>query len=454
MAEPVALAVVGAGPAGMACAIAARRRGLTVTVIDEQPGPGGQIWRGIEQAGRFGKPEALYSEHEAGVRTVAEFRACGATYLPDTQLFQLEPGWRLFLRDPGGVRILRARDLIIATGAMERPVVFDDWTLPGVMTVGAAQILFKRSGLVPTGPVWLAGYGPLLLLYAAQLLSAGGRIAGVIDTRPASATGGWLRPFIGAALRAAPDLAKGAAWMAQLRLARVPVIRATGFAAEGQDRLEAITVTDRAGRLQSFAAQHLLVHEGLVPRPHDGMLAGVGYVWDAAQGCLVAQDGAAKGLSVQVIGDAARIAGARAALAAGTLAGAGAGGPQPGSAGVRDAALRAFLDAYFPPRTLPEDLPDTTPVCRCEDITAAAIRAEAAAQGIDQIKGMTRAGMGRCQGRQCAIAVARLHGLASGRPEAAHQTYRSRPPLKPLRMGDLATLAPGPPAPAPKANRR
>ena len=439
MSEPVDLAVIGAGPAGMACAIAARRRGLSVTVIDEQPAPGGQIWRDLERAGRFARPKAMYSEHALGLRTIAGFRACGAQYLPDSQLFQIEPGWRLFVRGNGRVRVLGARQLVIATGAIERPVVFDDWTLPGVMTVGAAQILLKRSGLVPSSPVWLAGYGPLVLLYAHQLLAAGGRIGGVIDTGPA-ATAGWLRPLLGAVRHAAPDLAKGAAWLARLKLAGVAVFRAAGFAAEGRERLEAIAVTDRAGRVRRFPAEMLFVHEGLVPRTHDAMLAGTGHVWDTAQGCLVADPAAGEDLPVRVIGDAARIAGARAALVAGAHAGAGGDGPPPGGGHARDAALRRFLDAWYPPRPLTGSLPGTTPVCRCEEITAAAIRAEAVAQGLDQIKGDTRAGMGRCQGRQCSIDVAQLHGLASGRPGADRQTYRARPPLKPLRLGELAAL--------------
>lgn len=184
-----------------------------------------------------------------------------------------------------------------------------------------------------------------------------------------------------------------------------------------------------------------MVHEGLVPRVHDGLLAGLSYRWDKVQGCLL-PDAGTKGADDEprIIGDAAGISGARAALAVGQLAGTGA---PPGLRGpaIRDAALRRFLDAYYPPRPLTSDLPDSTVVCRCEEVSAAEIRAAATATGLDQIKGITRAGMGRCQGRQCAMAVARLHALASGRPEAEYQTYRVRPPLKPVRMGELAALA-------------
>lgn len=176
--EAFDLAIVGAGPAGMACAIAARKTGSKVVLIDEQPTPGGQVWRGIEASERFSHPKVLWSDYAAGRRTIAAFRRSGVSYLSMTQVFQIEPGWQLFLRGPEGTRALAARQLVLATGAIERPVVFSGWTLPGIMTVGAGQILLKRSGLIPDGPVWLAGRGPLLLLYAVQLLASGGAYRG------------------------------------------------------------------------------------------------------------------------------------------------------------------------------------------------------------------------------------------------------------------------------------
>src|SRR5207302_8703730 len=81
-------------------------------------------------------------------------------------------------------RLLQARRIVLATGAMERPFPIPGWTLPGVMTVGGAQILLKSSGLVPRGRTVLAGCGPLLWLIAWQYLNAGVRLAAVFDTAP------------------------------------------------------------------------------------------------------------------------------------------------------------------------------------------------------------------------------------------------------------------------------
>ena len=80
--------------------------------------------------------------------------------------------------------IVRARAAILATGAQERPFPIPGWTLPGVMSVGGAQILLKTAGLVPQGRVVIAGSGPLLWLAAGQLMDAGATIDALLETVP------------------------------------------------------------------------------------------------------------------------------------------------------------------------------------------------------------------------------------------------------------------------------
>src|SRR4051812_37665570 len=198
--------IVGAGPAGMAAALAARRLGLQVVVVDEQPAPGGQIWRSVEMAYR--RDPILGRSYVEG-RAVAEaFRISGAIYQPCAQLWQIEPGFRAFLSQSGQAQVIEAKTVILATGAQERPIPFPGWTLPGVLTVGAAQILLKNAGQIPAAPVWIAGSGPLPLLYAVQLLRAGGQIAGYLDTTPTGQWRGALRHVLGA-LRVPGNLIEG-----------------------------------------------------------------------------------------------------------------------------------------------------------------------------------------------------------------------------------------------------
>lgn len=176
------VAIVGCGPAGMSAAIRLRKLGYVVSVIDEQPSPGGQIWRGIERNQHQPLVDALGADYSKGRALVEQFRASGAEYVPNTQVWQIEEGWGVFLTSEGQARRLAARAVLLANGAQERPVPFPGWTLPGVMTVGAAQILLKSGGMLPQGRVWIAGSGPLPLLYATQNLFLGSGISGYLDT--------------------------------------------------------------------------------------------------------------------------------------------------------------------------------------------------------------------------------------------------------------------------------
>ena len=149
----VDLAIVGAGPAGMGAAIEAAALGLSVTVLDEQPAPGGQVFRAVEAAS--GDP-ALQGEFATqGAALARQFRATkGIGYRPSTTLWHLDRQAGLLSVLHGGASSeIEARRVLLATGAQERPVPIPGWTLPGVMGMGAAQILLKTAGAVPSGDV-------------------------------------------------------------------------------------------------------------------------------------------------------------------------------------------------------------------------------------------------------------------------------------------------------------
>jgi NADPH-dependent 2,4-dienoyl-CoA reductase/sulfur reductase-like enzyme len=210
------LLIVGAGPAGMSAAVQACAYELNVLVVDEQPAPGGQIWRGIETVGQSARASILGAGYLDGVGVAEGFRKSGATFAPETSLWHVERGPLAFLKTAGASFHKAPKALLLATGAQERSVPFPGWTLPGVMTVGAGQILLKSSYQIPDKPVWIAGCGPLAFLYAIQLLDAGAVIAGFLDTTPRGRTiqntPSLLRALFGAPL----DLVKGVKWMARL----------------------------------------------------------------------------------------------------------------------------------------------------------------------------------------------------------------------------------------------
>jgi thioredoxin reductase len=453
------LLVVGAGPAGMGAAVTARRHGVSVLVVDDQPAPGGQIWRGVETVASTPRGRQLGASYRAGVARVAAFRASGAAYEPASQLWQIEPGFRAFLTREGKARSVAAKAVVLATGAQERPVPFPGWTLPGVLTVGAAQILIKAAGQVPEKPVWIAGSGPLPLLYATQLLAAGGAIAGFLDTTPRGRVMAAL-PHLPGALGQLGKLAAGLGWRMALKRAGVPVIRhVTELVADGEGRLRSLRYRTENGDEGTVAAEVVLVHEGVVPSIHAPLALGCAVGWRADQQCYAPSIdgwGETSVPGVFVAGDGAGIGGAEAAEIRGCLAGLKAavklgGLSEAGAEGAarplrrslaRELALRPFLDRLFAPRPQVFAPADETIVCRCEEITAGEIRKRAVdgRPGPNQLKAFTRAGMGPCQGRQCGYTVMHILAAAQSRPVSQVGFFRVRPPLKPVTLGELASL--------------
>jgi NADPH-dependent 2,4-dienoyl-CoA reductase/sulfur reductase-like enzyme len=453
----VDLLIIGAGPAGMTAAIIARRYGLVVMVIDDQAEPGGQIWRSIETTTR--RDGILGPSYVEG-RAVAEtFRASGANYQPGTQLWHIEPGFRAFVSRDRQAQVIEAKTVILATGAQERPIPFPGWTLPGVLTVGAAQILLKNAGQIPVNPVWIAGSGPLPLLYAVQLLRAGGQVAGYLDTTPVGQWRAALR-YLPRALRASGDLVKGFCWMAMLRRSKAPLINGVvEIESLGAEQIEALRYRTNDGEMATVEARTLLVHEGVVPNIHLTSSLDCEVVWDGAQECyvpVVDSWGESSKADLFIAGDGAGIAGAKAARLRGELAAlriaAKLGCTNDVSAAAaalpirrklnRELALRPFLDALFRPRPEIFAPSDQTVVCRCEEVVAGQIRAVATVgrPGPNQIKASTRAGMGPCQGRQCGYTVTRILSAMQNRPPSEVGFFHIRPPLKPVTLGELASL--------------
>ncbi len=446
------LAIVGAGPAGMAAACVAAELGLATVVIDEQPAPGGQIYRGVERA----LPDSpLGPDYLAGREVVAAFRACGAEYRPETAVWHIDPDGTLAVMAGGHSDTVAARHVILATGALERPLPIPGWTLPGVMTAGAAQILLKTADLVPDGRAVLAGQGPLLYLAAAQLARAGATPAAILETAPHANYHAAARR-VGAAWACRRDIAKGLALIRELRRAGVPIRRGVrGLRAVGRERVEGVAWD--GGEL---AADLVLVHDGVIPDTQIARALAVAHEWDDAQLCwrpVLDEWGGTSAPRIAVAGDGGGIAGAAAAALSGRLAALGAAAAlghidtaerdrraAPIRAGLaRERAARGFLDALCRPARealVPAD--DTVTVCRCEEVTAGGIRraARLGAQGPNQAKAFTRCGMGPCQGRLCGPLVAAIiadeHGLS---PEAVG-TYRPRAPYKPITLAALAGL--------------
>jgi thioredoxin reductase/bacterioferritin-associated ferredoxin len=459
MSGPFDLVVIGGGPAGMAAAVQARQLGLSVALIDEQPAPGGQIYRGVDRAEAEGRAAALGADYRHGLSLTQAFRASGATAFFSHQVWQVEPDGRVFVTDGKASQLIEGRRVLVAVGAMERPVAIPGWTIPGVMTVGAAQILHKTIGMLPDQGVWIAGSGPLMLYYAAEVVAAGGRVAGILDTASHANLSTWLSHATGA-LRGWRYLAKGMGYLARLRLAGIRHVKGVeAVEAVGDSQLEGVRWRV-GGQWSEAIATGLLLHEGVIPNTHMTSALGCSHDWNEAQRCFQPRTdefGATDVEAIFVAGDCGGIGGARVAACRGRLAALGVAAalgridtserdrlakPVRAEYGEHD-AVRGLLDALFAPRAELLSPADDVIVCRCEGVSAGRIREAVSlgCRGPNQMKAFTRCGMGPCQGRMCGPTVTGVLADALGVPPAEVGRFRIRPPLKPLSLGELASLA-------------
>lgn len=448
--KTIDLLVIGAGPAGMAAATEAARAGLSVTLIDEQPRPGGQIYRGIETA--TAKRLAVLGPDYAAGRSLAEsFRASGAEYLAGALVWNIGSDRMVDYSYQGASHRLLAKAIISATGALERPVPIPGWTLPGVTTAGALQILLKAAGVVQQDAV-IMGSGPLLWLIAAQMIDAGCPPKAVVENLPKGRMMAAL-PHLPKALRAREYLTKGLAMIRKVKAAGIPVYeRATDLKVEGTAAAEAVSFTS-GGKSHRIETTSVALHQGVVPNQQVTRLVRAEHFWDATQHCFrpkLDEAGQTSVPGIYVAGDGAGISGAKSAALQGRLVALGiaqsmgkAGDARLGrlkSALARDASVRPMLEALYAPAPQILQPADDVLVCRCEEVTAGTVRktVKLGAPGPNQVKSMLRTGMGPCQGRVCGLAVAGIIAATKGEDPQVTDYYRIRPPLKPLPLAELA----------------
>lgn len=179
------LAIVGAGPAGLSAAIEARQAGVDVLLIDENARPGGQLFKQIHKF--FGS-----RAHKAGIRgmnigtgLLQESEKLGIRTWLNGEVCGIENGHNLWVvRERSRSEIVKARKIILATGATENAVTFPGWDLPGVMGAGAAQTMINVNRVLPGRRVIMVGSGNVGVIVAYQLLQAGAEVAAVLEAAP------------------------------------------------------------------------------------------------------------------------------------------------------------------------------------------------------------------------------------------------------------------------------
>jgi len=459
------IAIVGSGPAGLAAAIEAATSGARVVLLDEHLRLGGQFFKQVPSCFTIEDPSRLGKEYSVGQEFIRLVSSDKVDLWLDSLVWGVAGDRTLAIRRGSDCLQLKAEKVIVATGAYDRPVPFPGWTLPGVITAGAAQTLVKNQWMVPSGRVLLVGSGPFQLPVAHQLLQGGAKIAAVVESLSFS---GLLRTSLGALGR--PDRGlEGLGYWLEIRRSGAQflfghtIIEAIG---EREVRAAVIAAVDDAGRVKPGSERTMEVDTictafGFLPSTQVTSLLGCADRFDEEAGGFLPTHDEYQETSVAgvfVAGETSGIGGSDVALAEGRLAAVAAawqfGRLSQSDVDSKLAAIRpklqaarrfaAYLQRTFGPKPAAfERIPDDTVVCRCEEVTAGDVR-RAVLDGADSLKAVkirTRAGMGPCQGRICSSTVATLASLVSGKPVEAFGAPSVRPPVKPVRLGALADQA-------------
>lgn len=404
--------IVGAGPAGMAAALAAAPSGARIAVLDDNPAAGGQIWRDGPQA----HLPALAREHRRSLEAQANIEL-----LPASRVVALAGPQALLVEDPEQGRVIEYEKLILCTGARELLLPFPGWTLPGVTGAGGLQALIKGGLPVAGERIVIAGSGPLLLASAATARDNGARVLNILEQAPWSAVAGF-----------AAQLPRWPHKLLQSFGLFHPGYRASSHVVEalGDGRLEGVRL-NIGGQLREIACERLACGFGLVPNLQLGQALGC----RIEQGAIAVDAWQATSLAgVYAAGESTGFGGSEKALVEGAIAGHAA-------VGERDAAQRLWpqrqrwhdfaraLNSAFALGDAVKRLarPDTL-ICRCEDVPLSAVVDH---QGWSQAKLASRCGMGACQGRVCGAAAQALFGWQPPAP---------RPPFSPARIDTLLQL--------------
>jgi thioredoxin reductase len=476
----VDLAIVGGGPAALAAASEAAGAGLrSIIVIDENRALGGQYYRRLPAEFRVDGAATLgrtYAEGEKLVGKVVGTRTSPIEVLTDTAVWGILPDEGILsLANAEHCWDLKASVVILAMGAYDRPVAFPGWTLPGVVTAGAAQIMAKTYRVLPGRRVLVAGSGPLLLALTKQLLDIGAEVAAVVEARPLGAWWQYVR-HAPALWGSGGTLRDGWSYLKAMRSAKVPYLTGhTIVSAQGTSEVEQAVVARLDGRSRpvsgterTWFVDSICLGFGFLPSTELAKVCGCRLDYVAAWGCYAPRVDRWMESTVPnlfVAGDVAGIRGAEIAKEQGRLA-AVAIAHRLGVLGQaqleqRERPIRRRLGRLLRFRQMVDELytfdpelctnlltPDTI-VCRCEEITAGEIAEAIAEGGVDANGGKMRspAGMGPSQGRNCSPVVTQIHARQAREKQDGIEQFSLRPPVKPVPMGVLATCGASP-APA------
>jgi NADPH-dependent 2,4-dienoyl-CoA reductase/sulfur reductase-like enzyme len=449
------LLVIGGGAGGLSAAAVAAEARLKVVLIDERAKLGGQFYKQPGDSHRFADTIAADGQVAAGRTLIERARRAGVEVISSADAWGAFAPLTVGATTPAQSLLFKPKRLIVASGAYERALPVPGWTLPGVMTTGAAQALLKTDGVLPGRRVVMCGNGPLNLQVALELARAGAEIVAVAELAPRPGLA-QIQAVLGMAANGLDLLASGIAMVGELRRRGIALLH--GKALAGVEKTGgSLAATLSSG--QRFEADAVLMGYGFLPSNELLRALGCRHDFDPVRDQLVTvrdEHCETSIACVHAVGDCCGLGGARAAAAEGIVAGAaivralGGSPPLVELAAARVALQRsrrfqrALWELFAAPRPPVESATPETIVCRCEDVTLGAIEAALGdtEPTIGEVKRRTRLGMGRCQGRYCAPAIAMLLGRRHGRAIDELAFFAPRVPAKPVPISDLVRLSP------------
>jgi thioredoxin reductase len=462
--RPTPLTVVGAGPAGIMAAFAAANADVAVTVIDDNPLPGGQYYRQSPAEFEVSDPVAAHSGRPEAAGLYARLDHPNIRVIHQMEVWGVFDEGTLALTDHKQTFLLETDRVVLATGAYDRPLAFPGWTLPGVLGAGATLRMIKSQWLLPGKRMLLAGLGPLQLYLADLLLKSGVDVVCVAEAANPFSAWRSLAGFWGHWDR----LREAYGYRRTLWEHRVPLLfNHAIISAEGAGQVEKATIArlDKEGAVlpgteQTFEIDTFCLGYGLLPSYQLPASFDCELRYDKNLRWFVPKHDANMETSVAgvfVAGDVTDMGGVHVAASEGRVAGLTAafqlGGP--GSAElVNEMELaqaklqrlnrlaRSLQGMYAFRPGLAHLTRDDTVICRCEEVPAGEIKNSLSKGAIDphQVKLQTRAGMGRCQGRICSALIAPMIARQTGRPLRTMKPYTTRPPIQPISLGELAAV--------------
>ena len=445
--------VIGSGPAGLSTSLAANDLGLKVLVIDEQSQVGGQIYKSIGK-NLDGKKNFLGKDYLKGQHLYERFISSGIEHWLETSVWQITENQEVCFKRNGLTGIIKSKFIVICGGAYERAMPITGWTLPGVMSVGAAQTLLKSSSVGADNCVFV-GSGPLLYLTVYQYLKAGFKVKAVLDTSRLKQII-YSIPYFFPALINFNLLWQGLRWIRYISKHTKVHGRVKNISILGKEKVQGLEITLSNGGNLKIDTQNIFLHQGIVPNINLTMATGIKHHWSQFQYCwlpTLSLSGETSIKGIYVAGDNGGIGGVNTSITTGQIAALDIGKKLNKTTNfaklfvylkfLKDKSLRPFLDVLFKQDVnflVPDNKNEI--VCRCENVNKSEIEnsIKLGISGPNQLKSYCRAGMGNCQGRLCGLTVQTMIALKQNRKLDEVGYYRLRPPVKPITLKELSSF--------------